>query len=320
MNGGRGILNAALIVLALALAGVLFFMLNKDNRQTQEQAEQIETLREEARPYEKELQALAEELEDLEDAVSYASETAEFIVGFVVTDVSDLDYIQEKAAAYLFSPVLVLDCTMERTVIEEIVSAANSSWELMLYAPDYLAGVNDQILDVADYLDSVGREYTGVFFLREDYSSADSIQLLAEDGFVGYTSYHSDSPRAGQLEDGMVYFDYSYLSTSGTSVASRLSALYSNKASMLVVLDMASINSGKLTEAYVISLFDRLQSYAENDDCSFSTVTEVVEELSKINDIEAENQAGTEARAAELQERIAELEEIIQGIYDKLEE
>ena len=114
-------------------------------------------------------------------------------------------------------------------------------------------------------------------------------------------------------------FDYSYLSSSGTSVTSRISAMYNNKASMLYAFDLASRNEGLLTEAYVAELLDTLQSYTEKDNCSYSTVADVVEKLSEINSIEADNQESYEEQAAEIQERIDELEDTISEIYDKLE-
>lgn len=95
--------------------------------------------------------------------------------------------------------------------------------------------------------------------------------------------------------------------------------MYNNKASMMFAFDMGSINGGSLTETYVAELLDTLQSYTEKENCSFSTVADVVEELSEVNSIEADNQAEYERRAAEIQTQIDELEDTINEIYDKLE-
>lgn len=88
---------------------------------------------------------------------------------------------------------------------------------------------------------------------------------------------------------------------------------------MLIALDMESINSGSLTEDYVTDLMDTLQSYVEQEDCTFSTVADVVTELSEINSTEAVNQASYGEQIAEIQARIDELEEIINGIYAQYE-
>ncbi|MCC8081352.1 MAG: hypothetical protein LIO80_05020 [Lachnospiraceae bacterium] len=314
------IFNTIFVIFIVLLAGVLAYMIYTNNEHRKAQSEAVTELQAEVRPYEVEQQNLEAELEALQSSVSYSSEEAEILVGFVVSDTSDISWIEEKATAYSFSPVLIIDCTLDRDVIEEVLETAEESWEIMLYASDFSEETNDSVLSVQSYLESVGREHCGVFFLRGDYSTDSNIQLLADDGFTGYTSYNSDSPEAGQTEDGFVYFDYSYLTSTGTSVSSRISELYRNKTSMIVAFDMASIDSGSLTENYVVSLLDSLQSYTENDDCSFSTVAAVVEELSEINMTEAQRQAEYEAQIAEIQERIDELEEIISDIYSRMED
>ncbi|MCC8029589.1 MAG: hypothetical protein LIO75_07330 [Lachnospiraceae bacterium] len=303
------------VVICALLAGILVYMVYTNNRNRQAQSEAMTALQEEARPYEVELQNLKSELASLEDSVSYTSEEAEIMVGFVVSDVSDLSFIEEQAADYGFSPVIIIDCTMDMDVIEEILETADESWEIMLYASDFPEEVNDSILSVISCLESMNREHCGVFFLRGDYSTDSNIQLLADDGFIGYTDYNSETPKAGQAEDGSVYFDYSYVNSTGTMMSSRVSALYSSKSSILVAISMASINFGTLTEADAVNILDSLQTYTENDDCSFSTVAAVVEEYSAVNELETERQADYEKQTAEIQARIDELEEIIDEIY-----
>lgn len=319
MENRSRIVNILCAVLSILLAGALIFMFYINNKQEKAQSAAIKAVLEEVQPYEDELQDLKLELSNMKHDVSYSSDEAEIMVGFVASGASDVNYISGKAEAYGFSPVLIIDCTMEMDIIEEIIEAADDSWEIMLYAPTFSEEVNEDVLSVMSYLEDEDIEHTGVFFLRSDYSTSSYIQLLKDDGFVGYTSYNSDSPRAGQTGDGTVYFDYSYLSSSGTSVTSRISAMYNNKASMLYAFDMASRNEGLLTEAYVAEMLDTLQSYTEKDNCSYSTVADVVEKLSEINSIEADNQESYEEQAAEIQERIDELEDTISEIYDKLE-
>ncbi len=318
MKDGARIKNIVCVVLCVVLAGALVLLICAENQKEQARSAANQALQEEAAPYEIELRALKKELSDLESEVSYFSEEAKILVGFVASDASDLEYVAEKASAYGFSPVLVIDCTMEMDVVEDIVEAADESWEIMLYVPAFSEDTNEDVLAVMSYLEDEGVDHTGVFLLRSDYATESNIQMLKDDGFVGYTNY-SDSPASGQTEDGTVYFDYSYLRISGTNVTSRISAMYNNKASMMVAFDMGSIQEGSLTEAYVTELFDTLQSYAEEEDCSFSTTADVVEELSEVNSIEAGNRVEYEKQAAEIQAQIDELEDTIDEIYDRLE-
>jgi len=310
----RNIICAVLCVLVAAALGILFYT-NQQKEKAQTAA--LESLQEEVEPYESELRELQAELDDLKNDVSYSSEDASIMVGFVLSDASDVSYIKEKAKTYQFSPVIVIDCTMGMEEIEEIIKAADGDWEIMLYASNYSESVNEDVLSVLSYMESAEKKDTGILFLRADYSSESNIELLAEDGFLGYTSYHEESPASGQTDTGMVYFDYSYLTSSGTGVTSRLYSLYNSKSSMIVTFDMASINSGSLSETYVDGLLENMQYYTEYDDCSFSTVADVVQELSQINSVEADNQAAYEKQSEEIQKRIDELEDIIAGIYEK---
>ncbi len=311
--------NIICAILCVLLAGGLAWLLHTNQQEQQAQTAAIEAAVAEAKPYEQELDELEEELEGLEEELSYSSEEASLMVGFTCSDEEDLAYAEELAESYQFSPVLVLDCTMDMTDIAVLLDAADDQWEILLFVPAFSEGNNENVLAVLDYLESIEREHTGMFLLRNDYSSEANIELLLEDGFLGYTSYNSSAPAAGQTEEGTVYFDYSYLTSNRTTVATRVDALYVNNAAMLVVFDMDSVGTSSLPESYVTSLLNTMQSYTEYDDCAFSTVADVVEELSEINSIEADYQAEYEVQAAEIQERMAQLEEIIDEIYDNME-
>lgn len=319
-NRGARIRNIICVVFSVLLAGALAYMLYTDNQQEKAQSEAIQALQAEARPYEKELRELESELDDLEN-VTYSSEGAEIMVGFIISDVSDVSYIEDKAEAYDFEPVLILDCALELTDIKSFIDAADDDWEVMLYSSEFSSSTNDSVLTVTDYLDSIEREHTGVFLIRNSSMNSITLQLIKDDGFIGYTTYHESAPQAGQTSDGYVYFDYVRIVSDDSfdSMSSYLSWLYTNKTSMLLAFDMEGINSGDAAEENVTELLDTAQGYTENDDCSFSTVADVVTELQQINQTEEELRAANEERMAEIQERIDELEEIIHEIYSKIE-
>lgn len=306
--------NIICAILGALIAVVIGYLLYTNQQQEKEQTAALESLQDELEPYESELRELQADLNNLKYNISYTSEEAEILVGFVPSDVSDLSYIEEKSQTYDFTPILVLDCTMEMENVEAIIEAVEGDWEIMLFSPAFSEDINENVLSVLSLLEAENIEHSGVFLLRSDYSSTANIQLLADDGFIGYTNYNEDHLQIGQTEDGLIYFEYSYLTSSDTTVSSRLYSLYSSKSSMIVAFDMASINSGALPEAYVDALFDTMQAYTEYDDCTFSTVADVIQELSNVNSIEAENQAAYEEQAAQIQERIDELQEIIDGI------
>ncbi|MCD8090104.1 MAG: hypothetical protein LUD81_05685 [Clostridiales bacterium] len=306
-------------VVCVLLAGILVFMIYKDNREQSEKTEAMEELQAEAKSYEEKCRELKDEISFLENNVYYSSEYAEIIVGFIVSDVSDTDYIEKKAAAYNFKPVFIIDCTKDISDIKKIIDKIGDKGEIMLYASYFSESVKNTIISVNSYLKSAGQEHTGVFFLRNSDLNDSNVEFLLSEGFVGFTIYN-DSPKAGQLENDAVYFDYSYLSSSGTAVLSRIGNLYQNKASMILGFDMESINSGMITEIYMEDLFDGILTYTDYYDCYFSTTANVVAELSQINKTEAERRIEYEKQAAEIQKEIDGLEKTIHDIYKKIEQ
>ncbi|MCD7854842.1 MAG: hypothetical protein LUG66_04415 [Clostridiales bacterium] len=307
------------IVVSILLAVILACMIFTDKQAEKAHSENLEEFTAKAEAYEDELQALKDRLTALRNGVDYVAETAKIMTGFVVSDVSDISYIREKASAYSLSPVLVIDCLKDMDFIKEVTEAADDSWEIMLYASEFSEEINEKVLSVMAYLNSANRGHCGVFLLRDDFKNAANIQLLLDDGFIGYTGYN-DSPKSGQSQDGSVYFDYSFLTASGTAIAARLSILYGNKNAMILAFDMASINSGALTENYVLSILDSIKTNEKNGVCLITSAKEVINELSEINMTEAERRAEYEAQADELQARIDELDKTIRRIYSEFEE
>ncbi|MCC8063598.1 MAG: hypothetical protein LIO70_00755 [Clostridiales bacterium] len=318
MNRLKTILCMLLSILMAAFLIVAFY---RDSRLAQAQADAIAEVLAEAQPYEQELEAIESELEEMAAAVPYVSETARFVIAFELSAVSDLSYIREVAETYQFTPVLVLDCTDDLETLEGYLeAAADTGWEIMLFANSFSAEVNEDVLAVRDALEQRGMEDTGVFLLRTDYATTENIQLLLEDGFIGYTVYN-ETPLAGYArddEESVIYFDYSYMQTVNETINSRLALTYANKCVMLTLFDLERVWNGPMSESYVASILELVQTYAGYDDACVSTIAEVAAELNEAQEAEAERQQAYDEYAAQQQERIDELNELIDGIYSKL--
>lgn len=311
----RNVICAVLSVIVLVIFCVLAY-----NYKTDASAEKslLEATISEAKPYEDELTELKRELSRAKDDLADTSETAHFIVGYTVLSEEDIAYAEEQASGYDFSPVLILDCTNDLTELENIVLAASETGnEIMLTASAFSDEINETIKSLLSYMSENGIECSDIFLLRSDCSSDAVIDMLISDGFVGYTSYNS-TPTSGVTADGYVTFDYSYLTTDSSSYT-RFSSSYANDASMIVAIDVASVRAGTLTEGFLTTLLSVLSSYAENDDCEFSGISDVVDDILTASESMDDKLAEYEAYAAECEERISELEEIIARIYAGLE-
>ncbi len=308
------ILKVVGIVLTVALVAGMCWVYFRDRREQDRQAAAWESLADAALPYEKEKRELEQELSQLQEAAQYVPEHADLMIGFLVSDASDMAYVREKSAQYGFSPIIVIDCTANTASIASCLEAVEAGWEILLYTPEFSDEIHASVVFTKQLVESMGKQDTGIFLLRNGYHTEHHVSLLAESGFVGYATYH-DSPVSGQTEDGLVYFDYSLVRSGGTVTSDRLAEAYAKKAAFLVVLDMAGMQSGALTDKNVTAILDDAQKYAAHEDCSFSTVADTVATLSEINQIEADNRAEHAARVAAIEARLGELDAIISGIY-----
>ncbi len=311
----RNIVCAFLSVIVLV---VFVILICSYNARTSAETSQLESATAEAKPYEDELTELKRSITKAADELSDTSETARFIVGYIISSEEDITYAEEQAAEYGFEPVIILDCYDSLSDLLNLsVAASEAGHEIMLTASAFTSAANDNAISLLYYMDRNGIEYSQVFLLRSDYYSDSSIEMLISDGFVGYTVYNT-SPTSGVTEDGYVTFDYSYLTTDSSSYT-RFSSSYSNLASMVIAVDMDSIRTGTLTESFVLTLLSTISSYSENDNCEFSSVSDVVECLLEENQSMEERTAEYEAYVAECEQRIEELEEIIAEIYAQLD-
>ncbi len=308
------------ILLCILLVGILavtVFIVQKNDAEKQSHLQEIAA---QVQPYRQELAQLTKELNSLKFDSRYTSQYARLMIGFRSTGVSDLAYIREKALVYQFTPVLILDCSVSMPEIGEVVMAADPDWEIILYIPDYMDGMIGHIQDVRDYLNTVGRPDSDILFLRENHSAQTLDQILTQNNFQGSVTYHN-TPISGQNKNGTVYFDYSYFKkdvfvkqTIG-ALQERLNLWYTARSSMLCVFDMSILNDEDVTEEQIDRVLNSIRQYTAYDYGRFSTVNEVVTELSQINRIEAELTAEANRKASQLQARIDALNAIIDSYY-----
>ncbi|MCD7847982.1 MAG: hypothetical protein LUG49_08170 [Oscillospiraceae bacterium] len=311
----RNIIFALLSVIVLVVFCVLAY--NYKSKSSDDKS-RLEAAVAEAKVYEDEVTALKRSITAAADDLADKSETARFVIGYVISSDDDITHAEEQGAEYGFEPVLVLDCVDSLVELEALAySASNTGHEIMLTASVFTSETNETVQSLISYMSANGIEYSDIFLLRSDYYSDASLEMIIADGFAGYTVYNT-TPTAGLTSDGYVTFDYSYLTVDSTSYT-RFSSSYSNMASMMIAVDMDSVRAGTLTEGFITTLLSTLSIYAENDNCEFSSIADVENALLTANETAEQRQAEYEAYVAECEERIAELEEIIAEIYAQLD-
>ncbi len=297
---------------------VMGFFIYSDQKEQQTITKAWKEAESRAQPYHHEIRDLVLQLDELRAELVYEPENAPALVGFMVSDASDLPYMKALQEQYGFSPVIVLDCTADMTSMPSLSDLAATGWEIMLYAPSYSRDVHESVLETRAALQAIDVEDTGVFFLRKGYTTEANVKLLMESGFFGYTVFN-DSPASGQTAIGHIFFDYAVLQ-SDTSIESRLDAACSAKATMIYTLDMESVREGTIPQEKITEIFDVIKQRVNEGKCSFQTVKQATNSLLSINQIKDDLNAQYEREAAIIRARIDELEDTIRDIYREYEQ
>ncbi len=313
----RKIFTIAAIIIAAALIFVIAFFGYLKYQDMKAEDEWRASLNERVRPHNIEINNLRMELSDLYENCKYTPTKSSFMVGFLVSDASDVDYIRQKAKKYSFTPVAVINCDENMDNIKKCIDALDAEWEIMFYADAFSKKINDNVLKVKEYVDGKKLNNSKTFLLRQGYDTETNIELLREDGFVGYTVYHASVPSVGQHENGMYHFDYSLIRSDNASIEHRLSECYEQHASMIFTFSMYEMKNKGLTDTFVEGVLTDLKKYTDAEDCDFATIAQTGEELSQIHIIEAAKREESREREEEIKQRISDLQVIISKIYSE---
>ncbi|MCD7838468.1 MAG: hypothetical protein LUG65_06115 [Clostridiales bacterium] len=305
--------NIICIVLAVVTAVAIGIFAYLSNRTEREYTNALQSAVDEARPYEVELQTLQQELEETE-AFSWSSDTAKIMIGYSIVQGIDIEFVSTQAEAYGFEPVLILDCSQGfNTLAYLIYMASGTNWEVMLTASDFSDQAIADTPELRAYLERYELQDTGVFLFMDGDDSEENIQCLMDNDFTGYAVQNTEALSSGYTKDGLVYFDYAYVQTGSELSADGMDALFEDNASMLITFDMSSIHAETLSEQEVTDILDTLQTLSEEGYFLFSSVSDVVDEMVELGAL----QEIYDENILQKQERIAELETIIEKIYNR---
>lgn len=313
----KKILTGILAAVSILAGAVLFFGLYMDRKQQQQQAVQIARQNEQAKPYEEEIRGINEQMKEEKKLLDYLSDTAQMLVGYKIYVPDDLDMIQKQAEEYGFSPIVVLDCSME---IEELTiltkSVAEKGWEIMLTGSPVTEATYDTAAQVREVLGQSQVSDTGVFLLKSGDYSEETVDMLKSNGFKGYTCF-SDTVTNGCTENGMVYFEYWYVQRGDASMATKLEQMTTDRKAMIVVFDLQSLHTGLLSKKSITERLDLMQSYVEQEKVVYASTAEIVGQLSDINAVKQQRQEEYDKYAAKQQEKIDELQKKVHKIYGR---
>lgn len=291
------------VLLVIAVAGCLLFVRHQSNAYRSYIAE----LKVEARPYEQEMKELREELGHEENAYFYGKESGTVLVGYYITQDSDLNLIRRQASGYDFSPALVTEYVYDMDLLSRAARTRNDTV--------LIGQVNTyDELDLAKSRSDAMN--TSVFLLRQEEESTNVLNALAEHGFTACVR-HAGGTGAPFLDNGMVSFRYCFVNDSRFDMESALQSLKDDKSILMFVFNLAYLESETLTEDAIAGYLDQIQEAVEAEELTYGRVTSVVDELAEARDNPESYSTAFEEYQKDIQKKIDKLQAQIDEIYGR---
>ena len=305
-----------LTIFLMILLGVMLFL---NEQQENRQAIHMKRLRKEAQPYEQEITAIRSELERLENGIKRVPEVSGGIIGFVPTSVDDIFTIKALTVGYEFTPLIILDCSMDETILRDIANqAVGGNCDLILAGMD----LDEEVLKKADSIRAIlpeyGYEKEVSFFLRYTCDTAENRKLLREHGYWNLVRY--DMFLNFGIDDFDVpYISYGFLESTNPNY-SYVSQIIDSHTYSVMTFDFSDINSGINGESVVREFLKIVNDQVSKGELLYMNISEVFHAVVKGEKSYQEQREEFEQYKIEKQKRIEELEEIVSEIYSQWDE
>lgn len=302
------------MIAALLIAAVLGVLLVRHHQAERRQSAALARMQEEAAPIERELDRIRQELSTRERALEEHERTACLIVGYQISQRSDVELALRQAEQYDFRPVFVLDPADSdwrdlldalRDVDGELVLTASPCTEENVRAEDFRSACSDGELSDMD---------TGCFLLRMNDDTPENLARVAASGYTGCIR-HTDAGENTVLENGLVTLSYSQIKSGGFAVKNRLEEGVENGQALLFVFEMDAVRSGALTESDIEQTLELIRTARQENSLAPGTVTDALTLVRTWTETQTMSREAFETYRAEQEQRIEALEAELNEIY-----
>ena len=311
----RKISYIIILLLAAVLAGFLF----TNHKQEQRKAAHMQQLQRDAKPYEQEINRIRSELQQKENYISHTEDTSGILFGFMPVSTDDFTEIDVLAAAHSITPVIILDCALEKDMLMAILKqAVVKNYEVVLAGEQ----VDNSVLRTADetkkLLTQLEYQKSPVFLLRNKEITKENQELLKERGYSNLIMYN-ESLHAGMQENGEPYICYGFF-IAPNYYSDYISQIVASHTMMLASFDFLEIQKG----TFQISDIDNFLTITDNrkaaNELRYVDLDDAFQEVVDQNITEQSRKENYEKYKAEQEVHIQELEEKISEIYSHWDE
>lgn len=310
-------INCILISIIVILMGALLCLYRQAVKLDRLERNRMGRVRREAQPYERKLSKLKEDMIDQAENIDYTSDSTKLVVGFVLNDDKDIEFIEAIAEEYNFIPSIVFDASMSDDRLKEAAaSLKNKELDYMVTMSPF----SDRVTQATEILDDAFKntkmKASKSFLLRSSDYSTKSIKLLKDAGYVGYTVY-TYSLEKGAVVDDMCTFEYSFISFDNTDISDRIKLQVYNRAPMILSFDLNRMSTGALTEDGIRMILHQVDYFRTYNDIDMVSASDVCDEVFEGNRQEIQRQKEYESMVKERQALINEYRTQLNLIYSK---
>ena len=303
-----------IIVCSVILIGLSWM----NRQQERRRLAQMRALQQQAAPYEQEIREIQSELNKRENVISANSEMSGVIPCFEISSAKEIEVVKELSAGYAFTPTILLDCSLDKETLRDIIKAAAAeNYEFVLF----IRSMGDDTLDTAEELQEMIAEYTTVWepivLLRNPEDTQENRALLAQRGYQTLFRYRTDLDDGTQ--DEILYLPYGFLRA--TTSSSRLAdTLVSAHTSMAICFDLDNLHDHTLAEKDITDCLSVLDKYVSEKALEYRDADTAFWVLAQKEGKTERAQAEFDRHAQQQEARIKELREIVSEIYSHWDE
>lgn len=309
-------LGIALIVFLVALMAV---MMITDKQEQDRRETHIQELQKEARPYEFELNQIRSELQNREKEIKSTPDISSVIIGFVPTCADDIAVVKELTEDYDFTPIIILDCSMDESVLHKIINkSVAENYEMIAAGMTFDTNVLKRADTIKTLLTKYGDKQESAFFLRSICDTVGNREDLKQHGYKNLVRY-SESLISEVDNSGVPCICYAFIKPSvvNSDLVSQVAAACSYT---VLTFDFSDIHSGDIGKTDITELLTIIENQVSAGKLLYKNLTEAFNDVVELESLSQQHKEEYEQYKTEKQKRIDGLEEIIDEIYSHRDE
>lgn len=303
-----------IIVCSALLIGLLWM----DRQQERRRLAQMRALQQQAAPYEQEIQEIQSELNKQEKAISANTDISGAIPCFKISSAKDIEVVKELSADHAFTPTVLLDCSLDKDVLQDIVKAsAAENFDFVLF----ICSMQDDTLEAAGELQEMIAEYTTewepVVLLRKQEDTKANRALLSQHGYQ--TLFRFSAALDDGTRDEILYLSYGFILDT-ISVSRLTDMLVSEHTSMALCFDVDNLHDNTLTEKDITNCLNALDEYVSEKKLEYRDADTAFWVLAQKERRTERTKAEFDRYVQQQEERMKELQDIVSEIYSHWDE